>query len=307
MTGGPEAADDLRPLLFSIAYRMLGTVTDAEDVVQEAFLRLQRAAVQGAEVGSPRGFLTTVTTRLAIDQLRASRRARETYFGPWLPEPLVTVEESDPAELAEMSDSLSLSFLVLLETLSPVERAVFLLRQVFDFGYDEIAEIVDKSEANCRQLFVRAQRHIDAGRTRFEVDREQQETLTSKFIEAVQEGEVAGLVERLAEDVVFYGDGGGKGRGLPRPVYGRANVGRLLERFVASYHEVASRMIPAEVNREPAVLALDAEGRLINVFAFEIADGAVQTVRSIINPDKLAHLGYPLSPLGRPDGQEPPR
>jgi RNA polymerase sigma-70 factor (TIGR02957 family) len=284
---------------------MLGTVTDAEDVVQEAYLRLQRAAVEGTEVESERAFLTTVTTRLAIDQLRSARRTRERYFGPWLPEPLLTDEGSDPAELAEMSDSLSLSFLVLLETLSPVERAVFLLRQVFDYGYDEIAETVQKSEANCRQIFVRAQRRIDEGRVRFAVDRERQETLATKFIDAVTEGEVSDLVEFLAEDVVFYGDGGGKGRGLPRPVYGRDKVDRLLVRFFATYREIGSRMARTEVNGEPALLALDAEGRLINVFAFEIAEGSIQTVRSIINPDKLAHLGYPLSDLGRADTKEP--
>jgi hypothetical protein len=176
---------------------------------------------------------------------------------------------------------------------------VFLLRQVFDYGYDEIAEIVQKSEANCRQLFVRAQRRIDEGKPRFAVDREQREALASRFIRAAQDGEVASLVEFLAADVVFYGDGGGKGRGLPRPVYTRANVNRLLVRFFATYRELGARMVPTEVNGEPAVLALDAEGALINVFAFEIAEGVIQTVRSIINPDKLTHLGYPLSNIGR--------
>jgi RNA polymerase sigma-70 factor (TIGR02957 family) len=278
---------------------MLGSVTDAEDLVQEAFLRLLRATADGAAIQSERAFLTTVTTRLAIDQLRSAHRQRETYFGPWLPEPLLTATDADPAQLSDMSDSLSLSFLVLLETLSPVERAVFLLRQVFDYGYDEIAEIVQKSEANCRQLFVRAQRRIDEGKPRFAVDREQREALASRFIRAAQDGEVASLVEFLAADVVFHSDGGGKGRGLPRPVYTRANVNRLLVRFFATYRELGARMVPTEVNGEPAVLALDAEGGLINVFAFEIAEGVIQTVRSIINPDKLTHLGYPLSNIGR--------
>jgi RNA polymerase sigma-70 factor (TIGR02957 family) len=304
---GPGDPHDLRSLLFSIAYRMLGAVTDAEDVVQEAYLRLQRASVEGAEVESSRAFLTTVTTRLAIDQLRSARRTREKYFGPWLPEPLLTAEGSDPAELAEMSDLLSLSFLVLLETLSPVERAVFVLRHVFDYGYDEIAVLVQKSEANCRQIFVRARRRIDEGRTRFKVDPEQQDALATKFIDAVREGEVSDLAEFLARDVVFYGDGGGKGRGLPRPVYGRDKVNRLLLKFFAAYREIGSLMVTTEVNGEPGVLALDAEGRLINVFAFEVAEGAIQTVRSIINPNKLSHLGYPLSDLGRAAGGEPPR
>jgi RNA polymerase sigma-70 factor (TIGR02957 family) len=293
------ASDDLSPLLFSIAYRMLGSVADAEDVVQEAFLRLQRARAEGTRVQSERAFLTTVATRLAIDQLRSARRQRETYFGPWLPEPLLTQTDADPGDLADMSDSLSLSFLVLLETLSPVERAVFLLRQVFDYGYDEIAEIVGKSEANCRQLFVRAQRRLDEGKPRFAVDRSQQQALASRFIDAARDGELSGLVELLAEDAAFYGDGGGKGRGLPRPVFTRAKVNRLLVSFFKAYREIGARLVPTEVNGEPAALALDAEGRLINVLAFEIADGAIQTVRSIINPDKLAHLGYPLSDIGR--------
>jgi RNA polymerase sigma-70 factor (TIGR02957 family) len=293
------ARDDLRPLLFSIAYRMLGSVADAEDVVQEAFLRLQRARGEGTRIESERAFLTTVATRVAIDQLRSARRQREQYFGPWLPEPLLTDASEDPAELADMSDSLSLSFLVLLETLSPVERAVFLLRQVFDYGYDEIAEVVEKSEANCRQLFVRAQRRLDEGRPRFAVDREQQAALAGRFIAAAQEGDVSSLVDFLAADVVFYGDGGGKGRGLPQPVYTRPKVNRLLMSFVAAYRDIGGRLVPTEVNGEPAVLALDAQGSLINVLAFEVAGGAIQTVRSIINPDKLAHLGYPLSALGR--------
>jgi RNA polymerase sigma-70 factor (TIGR02957 family) len=293
------APDDLRPLLFAIAYRMLGSVADAEDVVQEAFLRLQRARGEGTAIQSERAFLTTVATRLAIDQLRSARRQREEYFGPWLPEPLLTDARADPSELADMSDSLSMSFLVLLETLSPVERAVFLLRQVFDYGYDEIAEVVDKSEANCRQIFGRAQRRIAEGKPRFAVDREQQAALAGRFVAAAQEGDVSSLVEFLAADVVFYGDGGGKGRGLPRPVYTRPKVGRLLASFFASYREVGAQLVPTEVNGEPALLALDADGRLINVLGFEIAGATIQTVRSVINPDKLGHLGYPLSELGR--------
>ena len=189
---------------------MLGTVGDAEDVVQDAFLRLQRARRDGTAIESPRAFLATVATRLAIDQLRSARARRESYFGPWLPEPLITATESDPAELAEMADSLSLSFLVLLETLSPVERAVFLLRQVFDYRYDEIAEIVDKNEANCRQIFARSRTRIDAGKPRFQADLEHQQELAHRFLAAFDRGEVDRLVEFLAADVAFYGDGGGK-------------------------------------------------------------------------------------------------
>ena len=294
-------SEELRPLLFSIAYRMLGSVGDAEDIVQEAMLRAERAEAEGERIESRKAFLTTVTTRLAIDQLRSARARRETYFGPWLPEPLLTSTEPDAAEHAEMADSLSMSFLVLLETLSPVERAVFLLREVFEYGYDEIAEIVDKSEANCRQIFARARKRIDEGKPRFEADRRQQEELAERFMDAAENGELDRLVDFLAADVVFTGDGGGKGRGLPKPIYGRARVHRLLLSFFPRYREAGATMRRTEINGEPGVLFLDADGRLINVFAFEIAGGAIQALRSIINPDKLGHLGYPVSDLGRRD------
>jgi RNA polymerase sigma-70 factor (TIGR02957 family) len=291
--------EQLRPLLFSIAYRMLGTVADAEDVVQEAFLRLERTRRAGTQVESPRGFLTTVTTRLAIDELRSARARRESYFGPWLPEPLITAAEPDAAEAAELSDSLSVSFLVVLETLTPVERAVFLLREVFEYPYDEIAQIVDKSEPNCRQILARARKRVAQGKPRFEVDRERQRELAGRFLEAFEDGKLDELVSFLAADVIFYGDGGGKGQGLPRPVYGADRVGRLLRSFHAAFHQAGARLEPTSINDSPGTLNFDAEGRLINVFLFEISDGLIQTVRSIINPDKLGHLGYPLSDLGR--------
>jgi RNA polymerase sigma-70 factor (ECF subfamily) len=297
-----HALDDLRPLMFSIAYRMLGSVRDAEDVVQEAFLRFHRTVSRGTEIRSRRAFLTTVTTRLAIDQLRSARAQRETYFGPWLPEPLITSSEPDPAELTEMADSVSMSFLVLLETLSPVERAVFLLREVFSYDYAEIAEVVDKSEANCRQIFARARRHIDEGRPRFEVDRRQQEELANRFFDAVDNGELDRLVSFLAGDIVFTGDGGGKGRGLPHPVVGRDRVERLLRAFFESYAAIGARFERVQLNGQPGAFAYDAEGRLTNVFSLDIADGAIQTFRSIINPDKLSHLGRPLSDLARREG-----
>jgi RNA polymerase sigma-70 factor (TIGR02957 family) len=290
---------ELQPLLFSIAYRMLGSVADAEDVVQEAFLRRERVRQQGTQIESSKAFLTTVTTRLAIDQLRSGRSRRETYFGPWLPEPLVTASEPEPAEVAEMADSLSLSFLVLLETLAPVERAVYLLREVFDYGYDEIAQIVDRSEVNCRQIFTRAKRRIEEGKPRFEVDRERQQELAGSFVEALREGEVERLLELLAPDAVFTGDGGGVGRGLPKPVYGAPKVSRLLAAFGREGHSLGARLELTRINGQPGTLNFDGEGRLINVFVFEIAGGVVQAVRSIINPHKLAHLGYRLSPVAR--------
>jgi RNA polymerase sigma-70 factor (TIGR02957 family) len=296
-----KMSEELRPLLFSIAYRMLGSVGDAEDVVQEAYLRAERAQADGTRIESRRAFLTTVTTRLAIDELRSARARRETYVGPWLPEPLLTSTEPDAAEHAEMADSLSMSFLVLLETLTPVERAVFLLREVFEYGYDEIAEIVDKSEANCRQILTRARKRIDEGRPRFEADRRQQEELARRFLEAFEEGDVDGLVELLAADAVFVGDGGGKGRGISRPVYGREPVMRLLVSFLPRYRSASATVRVGEVNGQPGALFFDADERLVNVFAFEVAEGAIQAVRSVINPDKLAHLGYPLSPLARRD------
>ena len=296
-----DMTEELRPLLFSIAYRMLGSVGDAEDVVQEAFLRAERAEADGTRIESRKAYLTTVTTRLAIDELKSARARRETYVGPWLPEPLLTSTEPDAAEHAEMADSLSISFLVLLETLSPVERAVFLLREVFDYGYDEIAEVVGKSEANCRQILVRARKRIDEGRPRFEADRRRQEQLARRFLEAFEEGDVDGFVELLADDVVFVGDGGGKGRGISRPVYGQRSVIRLLSSFLPPFRAANARVRLGEVNGQAGALFFDSEGRLVNVFSFEIADGAIQAVRSVINPDKLGHLGYPLSPLARRD------
>lgn len=297
--------DDLRPHVFGLAYRMLGSASDAEDVVQEAYLRLHRSRSDGAEIASPRGFLTTVATRVAIDHLRSAQVRRETYFGPWLPEPLLTSTKTDGARVAEMADSLSLSFLVLLETLSPVERAVFLLREVFDYGYDEIAGIVDRNEANCRQIFVRARRHIDEGRPRFEATRAEQEELADRFFDAVQEGELDGLVDLLAADVVFQGDGGGKANGLLKPIHGRAKVGRLLRKGIfGRYAEFGLTLERTEVNGQPGALCLDPSGAVVNVFSLEIADGAIQTVRSVINPDKLGHLGRRVSELARTDRRE---
>lgn len=291
--------EDLRPLLFSIAYRMLGTVSDAEDLVQEAFLRLHSAQADGQAIRSPRAFLTTVTTRLAVDELRSARKQRESYFGPWLPEPLLASSEPDAGAMAEMADSLSLTFLVLLERLGPVERAVFLLRDVFGYGYDEIAAIVDRSEAACRQILARARARLGEDRPRFEADRAHGAELAERFLDAMMDGDVDDLVELLAADVTFVGDGGGKGRGLPKPVFGSDRVRRLLLSFSSSYREIGAGVVPATINGQPGAMALDADGRLINVLAFELGDGVVHTVRSIINPDKLGHLGYELSDVGR--------
>ncbi len=224
-----DLLDELRPGAFAIAYRMLGSVSDAEDIVQEALLRLHRARREGERIESPRAYVATVVTRLGIDQLRSARRRRETYVGEWLPEPLLTSEEDDPAHHAEMADSLSLAFLVLLESLSPEQRAAFLLREVFDYPYDEIARIVGKSEANARQLATRARRHVEEGRPRFEATRRQREELADRFFAAVQEGDLESLEAMLADDVVLHGDGGGKAPALARALLGRApRVARTL-------------------------------------------------------------------------------
>jgi RNA polymerase sigma-70 factor (ECF subfamily) len=293
-----EAYADLRPLLFSIAYRMLGSVAEAEDIVQEAFLRYQRALETSASIESPRAYLSAVTTRLAIDHLRSARARKETYVGEWLPEPLLTdFGASDGARHAEDADSLSMAFLLLLERLSPVERAVFLLHDVFDYDYSEVAAIVDRSEENCRQLAVRARRHIEEHKPRFEASREARDQLAARFFDAIGAGDMNGLLELLAADVVLYGDGGGKvAGGWPRPIFGRGRVARLLAGFGPRARELGITFRPTEVNGQPGAMSFDQSGRLINVLTLDIAEGQVQAVRSVINPEKLGHLG-PLADL----------
>ncbi|MGH2949947.1 MAG: RNA polymerase sigma-70 factor [Solirubrobacteraceae bacterium] len=284
---------ELRPLMLSIAYRMVGSFSEAEDLVQEAYLRLHQE-----EVANPKAWLTTVTTRLAIDHLKSARVRREQYTGTWLPEPVL----ADPAPgAAERAETLSLAFLVVLESLSPVERAVFLLRDVFDYGYEEIAEIVGKSAANCRQLAVRARRHVEAREPRFEASRTQRDELGRRFLAAVREGETEPLIELLAEDVAFYGDGGGKAPAIPRPLHGRERVAR----FVLGLGRLARRQTmtlrPVEVNGQPGVLALDAAGHPIGVLSLDIADGTVHAIRSVVNPEKLTHISSTILPSLPPD------
>jgi RNA polymerase sigma-70 factor (TIGR02957 family) len=285
--------DELRPAAFAIAYRMLGSVGEAEDIVQEGFLRLHRARAGGERIQSPRAFLSTVVSRLALDHLRLARVRRETYVGEWLPEPLVASTDDDPARKAEIADSLSLAFLVLLESLSPEQRAAFLLREVFDEPYERIAEIVGTSEQNSRQLVARARRHVDERRPRFEASREQREELASRFFAAVEDGDLAGLEELLAHDVVLRPDGGGKAPAAPRPIHGRVKVARTLraglrrlERLIGSF-----TLRQEELNGQPGALVFDAEGRLISVIVLDVADGQIQAVSAIANPDKLGHLG----------------
>lgn len=286
-----ELYRDLRSLLFSIAYRMVASATDAEDIVQEAFMRFDRARKSGTDIEVPKAYLISTTTRLAIDHLRSARVRRESYVGPWLPEPLLT--DPGPEHLAETADSLSTAFLMLLETLSPVERAVLLLREVFGYGYGEIAEIVGKSEENCRQILVRARRRVDAGRQRFTASREERDELVRTFVAACDRGDVDELVRLLAEDVAFYGDGGGKAAAATRPLFGRERVGRLLEWLIGLVERQHLKIRPAMVNGAAGALVLDAGGKLINVVSFDARDGAITSIWSVANPDKLRHLSAP--------------
>jgi RNA polymerase sigma-70 factor (TIGR02957 family) len=287
-----EILQDLRPVAFAIAYRMLGSVSEAEDVVQDALLRFHHALEDGERIESPRAFLATVTTRLAIDALRSARRRRETYTGEWLPEPILTGGEDDPARQAELADSLSMAVLVLLERLSPEQRAVLLLRDVFDYSYQEIARIVGKSEENVRQLASRARKHVQEGRPRFTTSRQQQEELTRRFFAAAQDGDLGALEAILARDVLLTGDGGGKVPALARPLRGRNRVARALLNWGKIGARIPGAAIrPVQVNGGPGALLLDGDGQLIAVWALEIGHGQIQSVRSIINPEKLTHLG----------------
>ena len=279
-----ETNEELRGHLFAIAYRMLGSVAEAEDAVQEAFLRYHEA---GVEPDSPRAYLATITTRIAIDQLRSARARREVYPGEWLPEPLV---DDEAARHTETADSLSLAFLHLLEQLSPVERAVFLLREVFDHPYPQVAEIVGKSPANCRQILTRAHAHVDEGRRRFDVSREERDEVARRFLAAWDEGDTEGLIELLAPDAVVHGDGGGKAPSIPAPLVGAERVAKALIGWGRRAEEFGLSHRAARVNGEPGVVFADAAGRIVWVSALEIADGVVVAVRSVLNPDKLAHL-----------------
>ena len=283
---------DLRSLMFSIAYRMLSSAAEAEDVVQEAFLRYHRALADGTVVESPKAFLSAVTTRLSIDHLRSTKVRRESYVGVWLPEPLLTDPGSpDPAGLAEAADSLSMAFLLVLERLNPVERAVFLLRDVFDYPYEEIAGIVGKTEANCRQIAARARRHVVAERPRFNAPADDSADLAARFCAAMTDGDLDELVSLLVEDVVVYGDSGGTRPSWPKPISGQAAVARLLAGLGGSISAIGLSVKPAEVNGGPGAVVRDAAGGLVNVFSLEVGDGRIRVVRSVINPAKLHHLG----------------
>jgi RNA polymerase sigma-70 factor (TIGR02957 family) len=286
--------EEFRPLLLSIAYRMLGSFGDAEDVVQEAYLRLHREA----QVDSPKAFLTTVTTRLAIDQLRSARRQRETYIGPWLPEPAVD-EYVDLAERAALSDSLSTAFLVVLERLSPDQRAVFLLCDVFGYSYDEVAAIIGKTPAACRQLAVRARRHLSEDRPRFDPSRQERDELVRRFVAAAEEGELDDLVEMLAPDVTFTGDGGGKALAFPRPIHGADSVSKLVRVAFDRVADLGFTICRVHVGGQPGMRVHDAEDRTHAIWSFVVTDGLITSIHGVVNPDKLGHLQR----SGHPDDQ----
>lgn len=283
-----EEFEELRPLLFAIAYRILGSVSEAEDAVQETWVRWQSSDTTPT---STKAYLSAVVTRISIDVLRSARMRRESYPGTWFPEPLVTDPYEDPARAAELADSVSMAALLLLERLSPLERAVFVLREVFGFSFAEIATSVDRSEAACRQLATRARRHMEAGRPRFEADACVAEELASRFLDAVREGDVDGLREVLAADVQMMADAGGKAPLWGAGVFVGEHLVRLLAKVAPGFVATGVVLEPHPVNGQPGAIARDAEGRVVATWALEVLDGRIQTIRAILNPDKLSHLG----------------
>ena len=283
-----EEFEELQPLLFAIAYRILGSVSEAEDAVQETWLRFESTSAQPT---STKAFLSAVVTRISIDVLRSARVRRERYVGEWLPEPLLDDPYEDPARSAELADSLSMAALLLLERLSPLERAVFVLREVFGFGFPEIASAVGRSEAACRQLAVRARRHMEAGRPRFEADRREREELAARFFDALREGDVEGLRELLAADVQMIGDGGGKAPQFAKPVIGAEKVARVLAAAFPLMVRIGVAVEPHEVNGQPGAILRDRDGKVASTLMLDVLGGRIQTIRSVINPDKLGHVG----------------
>ncbi|HWT94431.1 MAG TPA: RNA polymerase sigma factor SigJ [Solirubrobacteraceae bacterium] len=283
-----DGLEELRRHGFAVAYRMLGSVVDAEELVQEGLLRLTKADPPPDE---PAAWLTTVVTRLAIDHLRLARTQRETYVGPWLPEPLLTDPAPGPAARAELADTLSQAFLVVLEQLTPLERAAFLLREAFDYPYGQIAAMLNRSEASCRQVVTRARAHVAAGRPRFEPDLAARDALLERFLAAVEEGDVAGLEALLAEDAVLVSDGGGRISAARKPIHGAARIARVLTK-IASKRRVWEPFAQARVtvNGQPGYVLRSGGGQITDVVALDVVDGRVAAVRVVRNPDKLAHL-----------------
>jgi RNA polymerase sigma-70 factor (ECF subfamily) len=283
-----EEFEELRPLLFAIAYRILGSVAEAEDAVQETWLRYESSPTQPT---STKAFLSAVVTRVSIDVLRSARVRREEYVGQWFPEPLLTDPYEDPARSAELADSVSMAALLLLERLTPLERAVFVLREVFGFGFPEVAVAVGRSEAACRQLAVRARRHMDVGRPRFEAHRRERAELAARFFDALRDGDIDGLRELLAADVQMVGDGGGKAPALAKGVIGADNVARVLASILPVLARIDARVEPREVNGQPGAILRDRDGKVVGTLTIDVLGGRIQTIRSVVNPDKLGHVG----------------
>jgi RNA polymerase sigma-70 factor (ECF subfamily) len=283
-----EEFDELRPLLFAIAYRILGSVTEAEDAIQETWLRYDASPTQPT---STKAFLSAVVTRISIDVLRSARVRREAYVGPWFPEPLLADPYADPERSAELADSVSRAALLLLERLTPLERAVFVLREVFGYDFPAIASAVERSEAACRQLAVRARRHMDEGRRRFEADRRERDELAARFFDAFREGDVDGLRDMLAADVQMVGDSGGKAPLWGAGIAGADNVARVLSAMITPSLQIGVTLEPHEVNGQPGAIFRDRDGKVVNTWTLDILDGQIQAIRAVLNPDKLGHVG----------------
>jgi len=283
-----EEFQDLRPLLFSIAYRILGSASEAEDAVQETWVRYQMSETQPT---STKAYLAAVVTRISINVLRSARVRREEYVGEWFPEPLLEDPYQDPERSAELADSVSMAALLLLERLSPLERAVFVLHEVFGFGFTEVASVVERSEPACRQLAMRARRHMNAGRPRFEADRHQREQLAEQFFRALGQGDLEGLRTLLAVDASMIQDSGGKAPQWGNGIFGAQKVARLLTAKLPPFIQIGGLVQPHLINGQPGAIFRDRDGKVINTWTLDIRDGQIQTIRTMINPEKLAHLG----------------
>jgi RNA polymerase sigma-70 factor, ECF subfamily len=283
-----EEFEQLRPLLFSISYRILGSVTEAEDAVQETWLRYESSPTQPRSV---KAFLAAIVTRVSINALRSARLRREEYVGEWFPEPLLADPYEDPERSAELADSVSMAALLLLERLSPLERAVFVLREVFGFSFGEVASAVGRSEAACRQLGLRARRHMDAGRPRFEADRRAREDLAARFFDALRDGNVNHLQELLAADVQLAGDAGGKVPALAKTITGADKVARVLASIFPLLVRIDVTFEPRDVNGQPGAIFRDRDSKVLFTLMLDVLDGQIQTIRSVSNPDKLGHVG----------------
>jgi RNA polymerase sigma-70 factor, ECF subfamily len=283
-----EEFEELRPLLFAIAYRIIGSVAQAEDAVQESWLRYDASPTQAV---STKAFLSAVVTRISIDMLRSARVRRETYVGQWFPEPLVNDPYEDPERTAELADSVSMAALLLLERLTPLERAVFVLREVFGFGFPEVGSAVGRSEAACRQLAARARRHMDVGRPRFEANRREREELAARFFNALRDGDIEGLRELLASDVQLVADGGGKAPALARSVIGADNVARVLASIFPVLARIDARVEPRALNGQPGAILRDRNDKVVGTLTLDVLGDRIQTIRSVVNPDKLGHMG----------------